>query len=77
MCCGSDFNCFSARLPYYLLKGPLKRDFLDIYLTTYFAVRKFKNTSDVRVILFLKMFRNESNFKKCKKKFRKYFSLLR
>ena len=77
MCCGSDFNSASAHLPYYLLKGPLKRDFLDVYVTTYFAVRKFKNASDVRVILFLKMFKIESNFKKFKKKFRKYYSLLR
>ena len=31
----SNFNSALANLPCYLLKGPLKRDFLDIYLTTF------------------------------------------
>ena len=34
-CCGVDFKRSSARLPYCLSKGPLQRDFLDIYLTTF------------------------------------------
>ena len=49
----------------------MKRDFLDIYLTTSFGVRKFKNTSAMRVILFLKIFKIKSKFSKCKKKKRK------
>ena len=38
----------------YFWKGPLKRDFLDIYLTTFFGVRQFKDVSTVRVIFFWK-----------------------
>ena len=60
-----------ARLPCYFSKDPLKQDFLDIYLATLFGVRKFKNTSAIRVIFFLKMFKNESSFGKCKKKKKK------
>ena len=63
----SDFKSFKARLSCHLLKGPLKRDFLDIYLTTFFGVRKFKNTLAVRVISFLKNLKIESKSKKCKK----------
>ena len=68
MCCRSGFNSFSARLPCYLSKGLLKRDFLDSYLTTFFALLQFENTSAKRVIFFLKIFRVESKFRKCKKK---------
>ena len=35
MCSDADFNSVSTRLPYYLSKHPLKRYFLDIYLTTF------------------------------------------
>ena len=56
----------SARLPCYLPNSPLKHDFLDIYLTTLFGVRKFKNTSAMRLIYFLKMFKIEPRFRKCK-----------
>ena len=34
-CCDGDINSVWARLPCCLSKGPLKRDFLDIYLTTF------------------------------------------
>ena len=61
-------NCVSARVRCYLSKGPLKRDFLDIYLTTIFGVRKFKNTSAMSIILFLEMLKIESIFRKCEKK---------
>ena len=47
---------FETRLPCFLSKGTLKRDFLDIYLTTFFGVRNFENKSAMRVIFFLKMF---------------------
>ena len=53
-----------ARLPCYLLKGPLKMDFLDIYLTMFFGENKFKNTSAMRVIFLLKKFKTESKFRK-------------
>ena len=62
-----DFRNSSARLPCYLPKGPLKRDFLDTYVTTYFGVCKLKNKSAMMVILFLKMFKIECKFRKCKK----------
>ena len=35
MCCDGDFKSSWARLPCCLSKDPLKRDFLDIYLTTF------------------------------------------
>ena len=34
-CCDVDFNSAWARLQYCFSKGPLKRDFLDISLTTF------------------------------------------
>ena len=58
----------SARFPCYVLKGPLKRDILENFLSRFFGVRKFKNTSAMRVIVFLKIFKIESNFIKKKKK---------
>ena len=61
----------SARFPCYVLKGPLKRDILENFLSTFFRGRKFKNTSAMRVIVFLKMFKIESKFTKCKKKKKK------
>ena len=69
------FGC--KRLPCYLSKGPIKRDFLDIYLTTFFGVCKFKNTSDMRVIFFLEMIKIQFKFRKCKKKFKKKFFCFR
>ena len=64
MCCREDFNRVSDRLLCYLSKGPLKRKFLDIYLTISFEIRKFKNTSTVRVISLWQMFEIQSIFKK-------------
>ena len=66
-------QCF-GRLPCYLSKGSLKPDFLDIYLTTIFEVRKFKNTSAMRVIFFLKMFKIQSKLPKWKKQWEKVCS---
>ena len=65
MCCSSHFNSFSARLPCCLSKGPLKRDFLDNYVTTFLGVRNFGNTSAMRVIFFAKMFNILFKFQKC------------
>ena len=67
------FNSVSGRLTCYLSKGLLKRDFLDIDLTTFFKVRYFENTSAMRVIFSLKKFKfkTESKFQKCKKKTKK------
>ena len=59
-----------------LVEGSSERDFLDIYLTTFFGVRKFKNTSAMRVILFLKIFKIESKFGKLRKKLSESFLFL-
>ena len=40
-----------------LVEGPLKWDFLGIYLTTLLGFRNFGNASAVRVIFFLKIFK--------------------
>ena len=60
-------QCFGP-LTMLLVAGPLKQDFLDNYLTTLFGVRKFKYTSAISVIFFLKMFKIECKFRKCEKK---------
>ena len=60
-------QCFG---PFTMLpvKGPQKQDFLDIYLSTSFGVRKFENTLSMRVIfLFLKTFKIEFQFTSGKK----------
>ena len=56
-CCCSDFNSKRSHLLCCLWKGPLKLDFLDIYLTAFFGVRNFGNTWAIRLIFFLKMFK--------------------
>ena len=66
--CRSDFNSVSVRLPCYLWQGRLTEEFLEIYLITFFGVRKFKNTSAMKVVFFLKMLKIESKFRKWKKK---------
>ena len=38
-------------------KGPLKGDFLEIPLNTFFGVRNLGNASAMRVIFLLKMFK--------------------
>ena len=61
-----------TRSPRYLWKGRLKRDSLDMYLTTFLGLLKFKNTSAMRVIFFRKAFKlniNFANAKKIKKNF--------
>ena len=69
----SDFNSVSARLPCYLSKSPLKRDFLEIYLTTSFGILKFKNTSAMRVIFFWKCSKLNLNLENPKKNSGKVF----
>ena len=56
-----------------LVESPLKWDFSNIYLTTFSRVCKFKNNSAIRVIFLFKMFKIESSFPKCNKKFGKCF----
>ena len=54
-------------------KGPLKQEFLDLYLTAFFGVPKLQEISDMRVIFFWKMLKIESKSQKCKKKIGKFF----
>ena len=51
------FEHIWTRFPSCFSKDPLKRDFLDIDLTTFFGVSNFGNTSAMRFIFFLKMFK--------------------
>ena len=51
----------------------MKLDFVVVYLTKFFVLRKLKNTSAMRVIFFLKIFKIESKFRKRKKKIEKIF----
>ena len=62
-CCN---NLFLLRRAYFL--DIFRHLSLDIYLTTFFGVHKFKNTSAMRAIFCWKMFKIESKFRKCKKK---------
>ena len=43
-CCRLALNSVLVGLPCYLSNGPLKRTFLDIYLTTFLGVHQLKNT---------------------------------
>ena len=67
-------QCLS-QLPCCLLKGPLKWDFLGIYLTTFLRVRSFGNTSAMRVIFFLKVFKIFFAFQKGRKSWEIFFCL--
>ena len=53
--CHSDFSTVWSHLLCCLSKGPLKRDFLDICLTTFFGIHNFRNTSAMRVIFILEI----------------------
>ena len=69
--CRSDLKRSSVSLPCCPTKGPLKRHFLDIYLTTFFGVRLFANTSAMRIIIFFCVVLKFSLDFKIKKKIRK------
>ena len=71
--CLLDFNSVSAHLSCYLLQGPLKRDFLDVYLTTFFGVSKSKKKKKINYVghLFLKNVQNWSLISKMQKKIEK------
>ena len=51
-CFRGDWISVSARLPCYFLRRALKRDFQDIYVTTFFGVRNFGNPWAMRVYIF-------------------------
>ena len=74
--CHSDFRTLWSHLPCWLSKGPLKRDFLDIYLTTFFGIRNFGNTSAMRVTFLVKVFKILSTLQKCRKTLEKAFCFL-
>ena len=67
-------NSASACLSCYLSKGPLKRDFLHIYLTTFFRVRTFKTTTPISVVFFFwKCSSLNLNFQNTKKNWENLF----
>ena len=71
--CRSNFNSVRSPLACFLSKGPLKGDFLEICLTTFFGVRNFENTSAMRSIFSLKLFKILSTFQKCRKNWENVF----
>ena len=54
----------SACLPCRLSRGPLKRELLDIYLSTSFVVGNFGNTKAMSVIFFWKCSKFHADWKK-------------
>ena len=74
--CLADFNSVSAGLPCCLSRGTLKRDFLDIYLTTLIGDPNFRNISTMRPVFYLEIWKIWSRFQKCRKKLRKSFLFL-
>ena len=67
----ADFKSASAPLPCSLSKSPQKRDFLDIYQTTFpeSVISEIQNLW--KVILFVKMSKISSRFQKCSKRLTK------
>ena len=63
----------SARLPCCLSRGPLKREFLDIYLSKSFGVGNFGNTEAMRVIFFWKCSKFNGDLENAAKKQEKIF----
>ena len=72
----SCFNSVCVCLQCLLSKGPLKLDFLDIYLTTYFGVRNSGTASARRVIFFWKCSNFNLNLKNAEKSLEKVFCFL-
>ena len=72
----SDFSTVWSHLPCCLSKGPLKCDFLDIYLTTFFGIRSFGNTSYMRVIFYQKCSKVYLHFKNAEKNWEGPFCFL-
>ena len=71
-----DFSSVWDPLACWLSNSVLKQCFLDIDLTTSFAVRNFKNAWDIRVILSFKIFKISCRFQKGSKNSEINFCLL-
>ena len=67
---------FRSHLPCSLSKLPLRREFLDIYLTTFFAKRDFGKTSAMRGIFFWKCGKFYLHFKNAAENSEKAFCFL-
>ena len=65
--CHWDFSTFWSSLPCCLSKSPLKRDFLDIYVTTFYGIGNLGNRSVLRLVFSLKVFKILSTFQKFRK----------
>ena len=63
-------QCFSP-FTILLVEESSETGILDIYLSRFSRVRKFKNTSAISVMFFLKMFKIECKFRKRTEKLRK------
>ena len=61
----------SALLPCRLSRGPLKREFLDIFLSKSFGVGNVGNTEAMRVIVFWICSKFNADFENAEKKTRK------
>ena len=61
----------------FFLKSPIKQDFTEIFLITFFGDGNLGNTSAMRVIFFLKTSKFNVDFKNAEKKLRKSLFFLR
>ena len=61
------FSTLIRTIYYVTFQRSSETDILDIYLTMFFGVRKFKNIWAIKITLSLKAFKMESKFRKCKK----------
>ena len=77
MSCDADLNSSWARLPCCLWKGPLKRDFLDNYLTTFSESVISKIQKLWRSSLFVQTLKISARLQKSNKNSRKSFFSLR
>ena len=77
MWCDADLNSSWARLPCCLWKGPLKRDFLDNYLTTFSESVISKIQKLWRSSLFVQTLKISARLQKSNKNSRKSFFSLR
>ena len=71
--CHSDFSTVWYHLPCWLSKGPLERNFSDIFVTKLFGIRNFRKLLALRIIFFSKVLEILSKFQKCREKLRKSF----
>ena len=72
-CCHLALHSVLAHSPYYLSEWSSETRHLDIYIITFLAVCKFKNTFSIRVIFFFENVLNFLYISKMEKKIEKIF----